>query len=197
MKKMILPLLVAFSFLTTAYADTETASIAAARAAELSSHRIERLVNLKKIDAAFISKLQTIELQKLSKNEVSDPTFLATVSQYAGTDGTKNQVELFLDDQGKTLRFNVKSGATAANAPVWTEKDPSSLVENGLHFVIDNGETNATLKPFYTGFLSLTLSKGTKGGSDVAVVRMTSKETQSVLYVYLKLDGTFLSHEIK
>lgn len=197
MKKIILPLLVAFTFTFKVYADTEIAVIPAARAAELSSHRIERLVNLKKIDASFISKLQTIELQKLSKNEVADPTFLATVSQYAGTDGTRNQVELFLDDQGKTLRFNVKSGASAANAPVWSEKDPSSLVENGLHFVIDNGESNASLKPFYAGFLSLTLSKGTKGGADVAVVKMTSKDTQNILYVYLKLDGSLLSHEIK
>jgi len=46
MKKLILPLFLAFS-ISPSFADVES-TIAAARAAELSSHRIERLVNLKK-----------------------------------------------------------------------------------------------------------------------------------------------------
>lgn len=196
MKKFVLPLIVAFS-LTKSFADVGTTAVPAARAAELSSHRIERLVNLKKIDASFISKLNTIELQKLTKNQVTDPAFLSTVSQYPGTDGTKNQVEIFMDDQGKALSFNVKSGAAAANAPVWTDKDPSTLVENSLHFVLENNETIPALKPFYTGFLSLTLTKGNKNGADVSIAKITSNETQGVLYVYLKLDGSLLSHEIK
>jgi len=195
MKKFILPLFLVLS-ISTSFADVES-TIAPARAAELSSHRIERLVNLKKIDGTFISKLHTIELQKLTKNQVTDPAYLSTVSQYAGTDGTKNQVEIFFDDQGKALSFNVKSGSAAANSPVWPDKDPSTLVENGLHFVLENNETKAEVKPFHTGFTSMTLSKGTRGGHDVAVVKITSKETQSDLYVYLKMDGSFEAYEIR
>lgn len=195
MKKFILPLFLAFS-IAPSFADVES-TIAPARAAELSSHRIERLVNLKKIDGTFISKLHTIELQKLTKNQVTDPAYLSTVSQYDGVDGTKNQVEIFLDDQGKALSFNVKSGSAAANAPVWSDKDPSTLVENGLHFVLENNETKADVKPFHTGFISMELFKGTRGGHDVAVVKIASKETQDHLYVFLKLDGTFEAYEIK
>jgi len=195
MKKLILPLFLAFSISPT-FADIDS-TIAPARAAELSSHRIERLVNLKKIDNTFISKLHTIELQKLTKNQVTDPAFLSTVSQYAGADGTKNQVEIFLDDQGKALSFNVKNGSAAANTPVWSDKDPSTLVENGLHFVLENNETKPDVKPFHTGFISMSLSKGSRDGHDVAVVNLASKETQEHLYIYLKMDGSFEAYEIK
>lgn len=189
--------LVFFASFANSFADTATSAIAQARAAELSSHRIERLVNLKKIDSSFISKLHSIEIQKLTQNQVSDPAFLSTVSQYAGADGTKNQVELFMDDQGKTLSFNVKAGSSSANSPVWPDKDPSTLVENGLHFVLEHNVEKPELKPFFDSLITMNLSKGTKDNQNVAIVTITSKDTQNTLNVYLQLDGTFLSYEIK
>jgi hypothetical protein len=196
MKNLLLGCVLAMSA-TLSFADDATPVIAQARAGELSTHRIERLVNLKKIDASFISKLQTIEVEKLKPSQAGDPTFLATVSQYAGADGTKNQVEISMDDQGKALSFKVKTGTSAQNAPVWTDKDPSTLVENALHFVLDHNTDKPDVKPFYDSLLSINLSKKTVNGQDFALVLMTAKDTQTVLNVLLKLDGTFSSYEIK
>lgn len=196
MKNFILGLslsLTAFS----SFADTAVNAVAQARAAELSTHRIERLVNLKKIDASFISKLQSIDIEKLNPSQPGEPTFLATVSQYAGTDGTKNQVEITLDDQGKALSFKVKSGASAQNAPAWPDKDASSLVENSLHFVLEHNTEHPDLKPFYDSLLTLVLKKANVAGQDVALVQIQAKDTQKTLNVLLKLDGSFLSYEIK
>lgn len=174
----------------------ELTVIASSRALELTAHRVEKLVGLKKIDSSFSAKLDSIVLEKLSPTQAGEPAFLATVSQYAGTDGTQNQVEIILDDQGKALSFKVKSGAAAQNAPVWPSKDALSLVENSLHHLLDHGAHDAELKPFYDSATSLKLVKVSKDGQEVATAEIHAKDTERVLSVILKLDGTFVAHEI-
>jgi hypothetical protein len=195
MKKVFALLFLSFSMNT--FADVASSAVAQARAAELSSHRIERLVNLKKIDSNFIAKLKSIEIQRLNQSQVTDPLFLSTVSQYEGADGTRNQVELFMDDQGKTLNYNVKSGSASVNAPTWPDKDPSTLVENGLHFVLEHNVEKPELKPFYDSLISMNLSKTTKDGQEVAMISIASKDVQSILNVFIKFDGSFVGYEIK
>lgn len=195
MKKVFALLFLSFSMNT--FADVASSAVAQARAAELSSHRIERLVNLKKIDSNFISKLKSIEIQRLNQSQVTDPLFLSTVSQYEGADGTKNQVELFMDDQGKTLNYNVKSGSASVNAPTWPDKDPSTLVENGLHFVLEHNVEKPELKPFYDSLISMNLSKITKDGQEMAMISIASKDVPNILNVFIKFDGSFVGYEIK
>lgn len=174
----------------------ELTVIASSHAAELTAHRVEKLISLKKLDSTFSGKLNSIELEKLAPTQSGDAAFLATVSQYAGTDGTQNQVEIILDDQGKALSFKVKSGAAAQNAPIWPSKDALSLVENSLHHLLDHGAHDAELKPFYDSLTSLKLVKINKDGQDMAAVEIHSKDSLRVLSIILKLDGTFVSHEI-
>lgn len=191
MKKLFLMASILLANVTYA----ETAS--QARIGELTSHRIERLVNLKKIDGSFISKLRTIEVQKLPTGNAGDPTFLSVVSQFAGSDGTKNQVEIYFDDQGKALSFKLKAGALAQDSTVWPDKDPSTLVENSLHFVLDHVAEKTELKPFYDGLNYLELRKVHLNGADLAQVEVHSIATQQFLIINLKPDGTFLSYEIR
>jgi hypothetical protein len=193
MKKLVLGL----ALVLTTSTSFATTVIASARAVELTTHRVEKLVNLKKIDASFASMLKTIEVEKLSQTQAGDPAFLATVSQVAGNDGTKNQVEIVLDDQGKSLSFKVKSGSAAQNAPVWSDKDSANLIENSLHFILDHNTDKPDLKPFYDSLLTLNLTKMNSNGKDLALVTITAKDTQSVLNIMLTLDGSFQSYEIK
>lgn len=196
MKKLILGF--ALSLATSSvFADTPLVTISQARAAELTTHRVEKLVNLKKIDSSFLMKTQSISLEKLNSSKTGDPAFIATVSQVAGPDGTKNQVEITLDDQGKALSFNVKSGATAQNAPAWPDQDAATIIENSLHFVLEHYTEKADIKPYYDGFLTLVLKKTNVGGQDFALVQIEAKDSQRVLNILLKLDATFLSYEIK
>lgn len=188
-------LLLTSLFAFTSFAQAATAPFA--RIIELSSHRIEKLVNLKKIDASFMSKLHTIEVEKLADAGAGEPQFVSTVSQFAGADGTKNQIELLLDAQGKALSFKVKSGADAQNAPVWPDKEATTLIENGLHYLLDHGHHLADLKPFYDSALSLTLKKGVLNGVPHAQVEVTSKDTQRVLSLFVKFDGTFVKYEVQ
>lgn len=192
MKHLILSL----SFLTLSY-NVQAAPAPQARIIELSSHRIEKLVNLKKLDASFMTKLHMIEIEKLPEAPAGEPQFLSTVSQLSGNDGTKNQVELLMDAQGKALSFKVKSGTANTNGPVWPDKNATTLIENGLHYLLDHGHHLADLKPFYDSALSLTLKKVTLNGADHALIEVTSKDTQRVLKLIVKLDGTFVKYEIQ
>jgi hypothetical protein len=193
MKKLVLGLVLALTT-STSFATTV---IASGRAIELTAHRVEKLVNLKKIDASFVSMLQTIELEKLSQTQAGDPAFIATASQVAGIDGTRNQVEIVLDDQGKALSFKVKSGSPSKDAPVWAEKNSASLIESSLHFLLDHGAEKPDVKPFFESALTLNLSKMNSNGKDFALVIITAKDTQAVLNIVLGLDGSFQSYEIK
>ena len=72
-------------------------------------------------------------------------------SLYPGTDAKSAQLEILMDDQGKTLSFRVIPGTASVNAPKWLDKDSVTLTENSLHYVLDGWQTsNQAVKPFYT-----------------------------------------------
>lgn len=168
----------------------QAAPIALAKAAELTCHRIERLVTLKKIDETFLTMLHTIVVQTVPQGSSADPYFKSTGSQYPGADGTLNQIDIFMDDQGKALSHVVKPGAAAQGAPVWPDKDPITLMENSLHYVLENGPNDANIAPFYTGFSGLALTQVNVNGQTLSRAEIHSTTTTKVLEVFLKTDGT-------
>ena len=195
--KKISALLLMTGLMTFVSVQAQAAPIAVAKASELTCHRIERLVTLKKIDETFMTKLHTVTIQILPQGSSADPYFKATASQYIGADGTMNQVDIFMDDQGKALSYVVKPGAVAQAAPVWPDKDTVTLMENSLHYIIEEGPTNANVKPFYTGFTEHALTQVTDAqGQTLSRMEVHSSQTNKVLEIFLKVDGTFVSANI-
>lgn len=195
--KKISSLILMAGLLTFASAQAQAAPIAVAKASELTCHRVERLVTLKKIDESFMTNLHTVVIQILPQGSSGDPYFKATASQYVAADGTMNQIEIFMDDQGKALSHVVKPGTISQNAPVWPDKDAVTLMENSLHYVLEEGPTNADVKPFYTGFTGHALTQVTDNtGQTLSRLEVRSSETNKVLEIFLKLDGTFVSANI-
>ena len=172
--------------------------ITLSKAAELACHRIERLVTLKKIDEAYLTKFQTLEVVQLQPVQATDPFFKATVSQYPGSNSSRNQVELFMDNQGKTLSQNIKSGDAAINSPTWPDKDAVTLTENSLHYVLEGWQgSNPLVEPFYSSMTQLVLSQVTdEKGQLVARSEIRSSKTSDLLEVYINVDGTFNSARI-
>jgi hypothetical protein len=68
----------------TAQADAVTN----AKAAELSLHRVERLVILKKVDETYQSRFTGLEVTPIAHSADTDPAYEATLRQGAGADGT-------------------------------------------------------------------------------------------------------------
>ncbi len=168
------------------------------KAAELALHRIERLVILRKIDESYQSKFKGLTLTLLEQtNPAEDPRFEVIAEQYPAADGTKNKLELLLDNNGKALRHAVIAGGAAEGAPTWPDKDPVTLAENALHYVIENTPAQpqipaGELLPFQRALTAFTVtSDSDAGGQQWAVVDIASSETRRVLRVNVKIDGTF------
>ena len=166
-----------------------------AEAAELSLHRIERLVDVKKIDKSYRDQLQEVSIVRLPQSVSSDPAFKAVGSQVSGQDGTRNQIDIFMDTNGKATPLDpshLHPGAPAFNPPVWPQKDAVTLLENSIHY-IENNKTDGAIKPFFDGMTGLTLSQVMNGGTPVAKVSVKSNLATATLIVLLSLDGNVIS----
>ncbi len=195
MKKIYLILVMLIAGASTAWAEAVTIS----KAAELACHRIERLVTLKKIDESYLTNFGTMAVTAQKQNQPTDPAFKVMVSLYPGADSKSAQLEILMDNQGKTLSFNVVQGPASINAPKWQDKDAVTLVENSLHYVLEGWQIlNPAVKPFYTDLKSLRLSQVTDAsGQLVSKVEFLSNSVATTLEVYLKMDGNFISAQIK
>ncbi len=150
----------------------------------------------KGIDPDFQNKLQSITMTLLPHNEEDEPSFKATVYQYKAADGTQQSVEIILDEEGRPLSYTVGAGGPAASAPTWTDKDPTTISENALHYVLEGSVTDPKLRSYNEGLTRLTINPGTNSaGQAVAVVDMERTEAEPILRVRMKLDGNFDSAE--
>ena len=174
------------------------ASVPTSKAAELAIHRIERLVTLHKIDENFINRFYGVSAVKLPQAQPTDPAFKASGFQVPGADGKSIEVEILMDATGKALSNTVKDGSESVNAPSWPSKDPVALSEDSMHYVLDNGTTKPELQPFYTAFANLVLNQVTDASGQImsrATIRSTA--TDMILEVFLKLDGSFVSANVR
>lgn len=162
--------------------------ISAAKIAELSAHRVDRLVALGKIEEAFAKKMARIEVSSISSGNA---TYKSIVWQ---TGSQPSQVELQFDHDGKPLSFKVTVGV-AGPLVEWTGKSANELIENAMHYVLDNS-TNATLAPYFSKFTFLTLSKGRLGAAEVALVEVSSSAQAQKLQIFVNLDGSINSTNV-
>jgi hypothetical protein len=181
-----------FTALNSAHAETVTQ----AKAAELALHRVERLVVLKKIEESFETKIKNLRLELVSHSTPDAPSYKVTILQYPGADGKQKALELMMNEEGKALTSNVLPGSDAVNSPTWPDKDPVTLCENSLHYVLEGASTKPELVPFFQKLTSFSLSEGTNAaGEKVAVVDMRTNDRDPILKVKMKMDGTFDSAE--
>lgn len=183
-------------FSLSVYAHDEIpGQVAISKATELGVHRIERLVTLKKIEDTFRSNLVAMTAERSNENGA---VFKVYAHQAPGADGSSSVVTLWMDGEGKTLSFTVTPGATPANATQWPDKDAVSLLEEGLHFVLEGWVQNPEVKAFYLGLKSISMAPVQDAqGNLLAQFKVTSDDDARTLTIILKPDGTFVSHEIK
>ncbi|HTL13455.1 MAG TPA: hypothetical protein VL588_13260, partial [Bdellovibrionota bacterium] len=144
-----------------------------AKAAELSLHRIERLVILKKIDAAFETAVQSLRLERLDHQTPDQAAFQSTVTLVPAADGTRMSVTIPMDETGKALSFATVAGGAPAGAPAWPVVDAVTLAENCFHYIEDGYQAKPELVPFNDGVTSLDLVAGTDStGAQAAVATL-------------------------
>ncbi len=168
-------------------------TVARAKAAELTLHRIERLVILNRIELDFQEKLKSMSVELIAHSAETDPAFKTTTLQYTPTDGTQKSIEVVLSDEGKALSYTLGAGGPAAGAPSYAPKDAVSLAEAGLHYILDNSAVLPALLPYDRNLSALSLSPSTLGdGTPIAVLEVQAEGSSSTLKIQVKLDGTVL-----
>ena len=193
--KLILLSALLMSEIASAHDEPPAGAIAISKATELAVHRIERLVTLKKIDAAFQTALVGLRAESSNENGATYKTY-GYVSP--GADGKSLTISLWMDNQGKTLAYNVTQAQVPTNPFVWPVKDSATLMEAGLHFVLEGWIQNPEVKVFYLGLKSISmLPVQDSQGNLIAQFKVTSDDDARTLTINLKADGTFVSHDIK
>lgn len=175
----------------------ELPDVSAAKAAELACHRIERLVVLGRIDEHYLSHFSGMAMVQTEAPNPTDPKFRTTSAVEPGSDGTISSIEILLDSKGRPLNSNLIPGTFPTTPTLWPDRDPVTLAEDGLHFVLENYATIPAVNVYYVAFQSLSIVPGQNtAGEPVAVVDVRASGTDQILRIRLRLDGTFESYEM-
>jgi hypothetical protein len=175
--------------------DDDPNTVVISKATELGVHRIERLVTLKKLDAMFLSSLHALQAQR-----TGDALNPYKVTAFTLPDGNNqaSSIEMITDVNGKVTSYKIGNLYQPANPIPWPTKDSITLMEDGLHFVLDGWVKNKEVKPFYLGLSSITLTDGKDtSGNLLAIVSVTSDDDPGTLVITMKTDGTIVSHAVK
>lgn len=175
------------------------------QAVELVLHRLERLIDLKKItDEDFRTKIKSVSLEPIPHQNEEDPSFKGTIFLYPPSDPSQKQksVEIQLDEEGRPIRnplFKLNNGGAPSGAPTWPEKDAVSLAEVALHCVQGQkvGDSDACAKEqglaaFNNAFTSLELSqiKAADGTATGALIDVRAAGLSQVAKIRLTLSGS-------
>lgn len=171
-------------------------AISAVKAAELACHRLDRLVVLKKIDKTFASQFHRLELSELAANDPSGAKYEVTAFQTAPHHGSPMSVIISIDASGKVIKHQLGADGNPGQPVVWTGKDPVSLVESGLHYVLDEYPNKSQLRPFAIDFQSLTLNQTSTANGSVAEIAMKAKSTTAKLILTLDPNGKLLNSQV-
>jgi hypothetical protein len=188
----------------SAVAETDpSGTTAISKATELGVHRIDRLAHLpnpanpghNKLEAMFVDNLYAMKAERSSEGGA---TF--KIHGYVSPDANNqtSSVTMLSDQTGKILSHSAIQTFMPVNAELWPEKDALTLMEDALHFVLEGWIKTPDVKQFYSGLNMITLSRAQdSGGKLIALATVTSVDDARTLYIRLKTDGTFLSHEIR
>jgi len=194
-----LALSAAMVFSVAASAQTHLSNL---EAAELAIHRVGKLVQIKKIDADFETKLKGLSVVNLKPEKETDPYFKSTAFQYPAEDKTVKAVNIWQDHMGKATKYEKVEGGDATGYPEWPKADPLTFFENGMHYVEVNAEKMEELMPYKMGLRTISLEPGKDADNkDVAIIRIAvdkEKDKDDLqLLITLDLEGKAVSHKIE
>ncbi len=196
-RKISAPLFITFIFFSFPLQNDCSAAenVSNAKAAELSLHRIDRLVAQNKIDEDYLLKLRALRLSVIPEEPKDNPLsikFQIMAETYPAKDGTKKRLEIWMNAKGKVLDHKPLPGGEPDGAPTWPDKDPITLSENAMHRILDNVSVVPSLVPFFNSLVEFTISPSAdETGSLLAEVDVISSESQDILRIFLTPDGEF------
>ena len=166
-----------------------------AKVAELACHRIERLVVLRKIDEGYLTNFFQLKIEPLKQENSDAPRFRVKSQQFTNTENAAPGIIIDFNNEGRALNFNVLEGTKIAG-PIWPIKDPVTLTENALHYILDESIVIPDLLPYLNSLSEITINQEIIDNMSLAKVKFTNTENNNVLTIFINSDGRFLHYEI-
>lgn len=164
-------------------------AVTQAKAAEIASHRIGRLVDTGKISESFLLNMQQFEVTPLQHTAENQPAFQVNIKQIAAADGKQSELKIVLDMKGKFLSHSVLSEAPAVTIE-WPDSPVAELVEEVLHYVTEQTPAGINIKPFNEKMKTLKVSqKKNSDGTIQAVMSLDSTTSTQKLEITLSSKG--------
>ena len=193
--KFLNALIAILAVANSAGAQAETMS--QSKAIELSLHRIERLVALKRIDATFLTQLKGLNVKTLAHQTPEQPSYQVQALQVEGADHTQKTLQIIFDQDGHYLSHTVIAGTESASVPQWGDKDSVGMMETAMHWILDNPEHRADVSEFDKKATQVSLTPATSAaGVKLGYVDVVIAANQPTLRVRVKLDATLDGSEI-
>lgn len=169
-------------------------SVTNAKAAEIASHRIGRLVDTGKISESFLTNMQQFKVVALPHHNAGEPAFQVNVKQAANKEGKQSELKLVLDMKGKFLSHSVVSEVSNDSQVEWPDSPVSELVESVLHYVTEQTPAGIDIKPFNKDMRSLSVvQKKNFDGLVQAAMIFESGSSSKKLEVVLSSTGDVLN----
>jgi hypothetical protein len=166
-------------------------------AAEISLHRIEKLVYTNKLPISFQTNFVSISIETLEQKTPRDPLFKVIARQPIALDGTQKKIEFILDPVGRTQQTYITKAQEIEIAPVQLEVNSLTIAELALHYLLDNVKIRPELDVFVDNLLSLSLSQiTTPEGKAKAILEVKAAGSKEKLVIQSAGTGTVESAEI-
>lgn len=165
-----------------------------AKAAEIASHRVGRLVDTGKVPESFLTNMSQITVSSLPHHNAGEPAFQINVKQAANSAGKQSDLKLLLDMKGKYLSHKVEAEVAGSISNEWPDSPVAELVETTLHYVTEQSPAGIDMKPFNQNMKSLTvIQKKASDGSVQAGMIIESSATSKKLEITLSSSGDILN----
>lgn len=145
-------------------------SVTNAKAVEIASHRIGRLVDTGKISESFIMDMNQLDVKSLPHHGAGEPAFQINLKLVPNTEGKYSELEMILDMKGKFLSHKIVSEVTDGGQVEWPDAPVSELVESALHYLTEQSPAGLDLKPFNKDMKSMTISQSSNSDGTVEAV---------------------------
>lgn len=163
----------------------------------LALHRIEKLVQLNRIDEAYITNFQNVTTESLKQNQTTDPAFKTVVYQTKANDiDASSKVTMLHNVEGKVLSSAAEAGIDGSSLS-WPDKNALELSTSVFHYIEAHSMHDPQLLLFDVGFKDLTIMQETRNEKIVAVIKVTSNQLAQYIEFLVGTDGVIQSWSLK
>jgi len=164
---------------------SSSAAVSRAEASELQFHAAFKLINNKKVSAAFFDHVATATV---TRSQVAG-AWIVTFSQETDDGAAPSTLTFVANADGKTLSYNEVTGTSASAPRNYNGASPLELLEKAFEAIADS-TGDARITPYQDGLSFASIAPRAEGG---AVTTFQAEGHPGTLTIVVDADGNVVS----